>query len=63
MGYLQAIFTTLWTIWNHKNLVVYEGNHPNTMEVILTSQNLSCRYQDTFTKAMAQKKQMVKHRL
>ena len=50
MGYLQAIFTTLWTIWNHRNLVVHEGKLPNPMEVILTAQNLSCRYRDTFTK-------------
>lgn len=50
MGYLQAIFTTLWTIWNHRNLVVHEGKLPNPMEVILTAQSLSCRYQDTFTK-------------
>ena len=35
--YLQAIFTTLWTIWNHRNTVVHEGKQPNPMEVILTA--------------------------
>lgn len=44
MGYLQAIFTTLWTIWNHRSLVVYEGKQPNPMEVFLTTQTISCRY-------------------
>ena len=50
MIYLQAIFTTFWTIWNHRNTVVHEGKQPNPMEVILKAQNLSCRYQETPTK-------------
>ena len=50
MIYLQAIFTTLWTIWNQRNTLVHEGKQPNPTEVILTAQNLSCRYQETPTK-------------
>ena len=50
MIYFQAIFTTLWTIWNQRNTLVHEGKQPNPMEVILTAQNLSCRYQETPTK-------------
>ena len=50
MIYLQAIFTTFWTILNHRNTVVHEGKQPTPMEVILTAQNLSCRYQETPTK-------------
>ena len=38
MNYVQAIFTYLWTIWNHRNLVLHEGKDPNPMEVILTVQ-------------------------
>ena len=47
MNYLQAIFTTLWTIWNHRNRVVHEGISPNPMQVILMVQSLSCRYNRT----------------
>ena len=49
MHYLQAVFTTLWTIWTHRNLVVHEGKHPNPVEVILTAQSLTCRYQEAFS--------------
>ena len=35
--YMQSIFTTLWTIWLHRNTVVHEGKQPNPMEVILTA--------------------------
>lgn len=37
MLYLQVFFTTLWTIWTHKNQVVHEGKQPNPLDVILTS--------------------------
>ena len=46
---LQTMFTTLWTIWNHRNQVVHEGKCPNPIEIILTSQNLLCRYQMALT--------------
>lgn len=36
MEYMQAIFTTLWTIRNHRYMVVHEGKEPNPMEVVLT---------------------------
>ena len=49
MQYLQGIFTTLWTIWTHRNLVVHEGKQPNPLEVILTAQSLVCRYTDAFS--------------
>ena len=48
MDYLQAIFTTLWTTWNHRNRVVHEGINPNPMDVILAAQSLSCRYKESF---------------
>ena len=48
MEYLQASLTTLWTIWNHRNLVVHEGINANPMDVILTAQSLSCRYKESF---------------
>ena len=43
MQYLQSIFSALWTLWNHRSMVVHEGIQPNPIEVILTAQNLSCR--------------------
>lgn len=50
MVYIQSLFILLWTIWNHRNKVVHEGINPNPMEVILTAQCLTCRYQDAFSK-------------
>ena len=37
---LQLIFTILWTIWTHRNLVLHNGKTPNPLEVILTPQSL-----------------------
>ena len=48
MAYLQAIFTTLWHIWLHRNRVLYDGLNPNPMSVILISQSMACRYKETF---------------
>lgn len=59
MQYLQSIFTTLWTLWNHRNRVAHEGIQPNPIEVILTAQNLSCRYQNIFTNAIQPNQQRV----
>lgn len=49
MGFLQAIFTTLWSDWNHRNMVLHQGLTPNPIEVILISVSLMCRYQDAFS--------------
>lgn len=49
MHCLQAIFSTLWTIWSHRNLVIHEGKQSNLVEVILTDQSLLCWYQDAFS--------------
>ena len=48
MCFLQTLFTTLWTIWTHRNLVIHEGKQPNPLDVILTSQSLLCRYKEAF---------------
>ena len=48
MAYLQAIFTTLWSMWNHSNWVIHQGINPNPFEVVLTASSLSCRYRETF---------------
>lgn len=61
MDYLQAIFTYLWTIWNHKNLVTHEGKTPNPMEVILTAQNLSCSFKEAFNISRNLSRQSVTH--
>ena len=49
VSHMQSIFTTLWTIWFHRNMVVHEGKQPNPMEVILIAQTLSCRYKKVFS--------------
>ena len=49
MHSLQALFTTLWSIWNHRNWVTHEGKTPNPLEVILTVQSLICRYKEAFS--------------
>ena len=61
MNYVQSIFTYLWTIWNHKNLVVHEGKDPNLMEVILTVQNFICRFQVAFSSSSMQRRRPVQH--
>lgn len=61
MRYLQDIFTTLWTIWNHRNMVIHEGKQPNPIKVILTAQNLSYGYQTNLSKAQHPYKQRLNH--
>ena len=61
MNYVQSIFTYLWTIWNHKNLVVHEGKDPNLMEVILTVQNFICRFQVAFSSSSMQRRRPMQH--
>ena len=61
MNYVQAIFTYLWTIWNHRNLVLHEGKDPNLMEVILTVQNFICRFQVAFSSSSMQRRRPMQH--
>ena len=49
MHSLQALFTTLWSIWNYRNWVTHEEKTPNPLEVILTVQSLICRYKEAFS--------------
>ena len=48
MEYLCSIFTLLWTIWKHRNMVTHDGKTPNPTEVILTAQSLICRFKEAF---------------
>ena len=45
---LQSIFTILWTIQTHKNLVLHNGKTPNLVEVIPTSQSFIYRFKEAF---------------
>ncbi|KAL0006647.1 hypothetical protein SO802_008149 [Lithocarpus litseifolius] len=54
MIFLQACFTILWSLWNHRNMVLHQGKTPNPMEVVLTSLSLLCRYQDAFQNSQSQ---------
>ena len=49
MEYMQKIFITLWTIWYHRNRVVHEEIQPNPLDVVLTTQNLYCRYKEAYS--------------
>ena len=46
---LQSMFTILWSIWNHRNLVLHQGKMSNPKEVILIAQSFICRYQEAFS--------------
>ncbi|KAL0006201.1 hypothetical protein SO802_013762 [Lithocarpus litseifolius] len=49
MLYLQSMFTILWSIWNHRNLVLHQGKVPNPKEVLLIAQSCICRYHQAFS--------------
>ena len=55
MNYSQTLFTILWSNWNHRNMVLHQGQIPNPLEVILISQSLICRYQKAFNQSQVQK--------
>lgn len=48
MEYLCSIFTFLWTIWNHRNMVTHDGKTPNPTEVILTCPIFDLQVQGSF---------------
>ena len=61
ISFLHSLFTILWSIWNHRNLVLHWGKFPNPMEVILTSQSLICRYQEAFQENQEQEHNSRQH--
>ncbi|XP_030938271.1 uncharacterized protein LOC115963415 [Quercus lobata] len=50
MDYLRSVFTFLWTIWNHRNMVIQDGITPNPIEVILTAHTLPCWLKEAYEK-------------
>lgn len=56
---IQTIFTYVWTIWNHRNLVTHEGKTPKPIEVILTAQSLTCRFQESYSMTDSQQRRSV----
>uniref|UniRef100_A0A2N9GPL7 Reverse transcriptase zinc-binding domain-containing protein n=1 Tax=Fagus sylvatica TaxID=28930 RepID=A0A2N9GPL7_FAGSY len=40
----QLILTLMWSIWFHRNQIMFEGKQPNPMEIILTSKSLLNRF-------------------
>ena len=50
MRFLQILFTILWSIWNHRNVVVHDNIQPNPLGVLLMAQTMSCKYQEAFGK-------------
>ena len=63
MDYLQVVFTFLWTIWNHRNLVTQEGKNPNPLEVILTSQSLFRKFKEAFSMERNQDRKSIRTNL
>lgn len=51
---LTSSFHHLWSIWNHRNMVLHQGQIPNLVKVILISQSLTCRYQEAFNQSLVQ---------